>query len=108
MSRESYIQEECCTIAEKQGWLVRATIYAGRKGCPDRHMYRKGVFLPVEFKKRGEEPNGLQRKEHGYLNDAGFFVHVIDNVEDFKNLMWKYETWFANNPSYQNQPKIRL
>lgn len=105
--RETFIEDEVSKLFEKSGWLNRKAIYAGIKGSPDRWYFKRGVLCLIEFKKRDEEPNGQQKKQHGHLNDAGFYVHVIDNIADGETLLWKYELWLKENPAFK-QPKIRL
>lgn len=104
--REKHIEDDCVAMAEADGWLVRKVLYAGIKGSPDRWFFKNGVLLCVEFKKPGEEPNGQQLKQQAKLNDHGFYVHNINNKKDFETLMWKYNTFFANNKF--KQPVIRL
>ncbi len=82
MTREIVIEEKVCEFAEKQGWLVRKMVYAGRRGCPDRFFFRNGKVLMIEFKRPGTKPDGLQEREHARLREHGFTVHVIDNIAD--------------------------
>jgi len=98
--REIALEEMCCEKAEADGWEHRKIQYPGRKGAPDRHFYKAidhdaglGFTLMVEFKKRGEEPNGLQVREHGKLRRVGHRVKVIDNYEDFLVALADSEKW---------------
>lgn len=87
MAREIVLEEDACKFAEERGWMQRKTIYAGRRGCPDRMFWRNGVFLMVEFKKKGGKPEAHQEREHARFKAQGFTVHVIDNFEDAKALL---------------------
>lgn len=78
--RESIIETKVCEFAEKQGWLVRKIVYAGRRGCPDRMFVRNGKILLVEFKRPGGGPDPLQVKEHARLKERGVTVHLIDDI----------------------------
>jgi len=84
---ERVVEEEAVRIAEERGWLVRKVVYAGRKGAPDRFLWKGGKFLMVEFKRPGERPNPQQAKEHARLAAAGWKVHVIDNWTAFHALI---------------------
>lgn len=85
--REIVVEEKVCEFAEKQGWLVRKMVYAGRRGCPDRWFFRGGKIVIIEFKRAGKEPDGLQKREHQKLRDHGIRVHVIDNIADGCSLL---------------------
>lgn len=80
--REIVVEEKIVEFAEKQGWLVRKMVYAGRRGCPDRWFFRNGKIVIIEFKKPGKEPDGLQAREIKKLREHGIRVHVIDNIAD--------------------------
>jgi hypothetical protein len=84
--REHVVESKVCEHAEALGWLVRKISYPGVRGAPDRHFYKSGRLILVEFKRRGAEPDGLQRREHARLKAAGFPVHVIDDIDAGKAL----------------------
>jgi hypothetical protein len=79
---ETIIEKTVCAHAEKRGWLVRKTVYQNRKGSPDRWFFRNSKLLLVEFKRPGQLPDPIQRREHVRLRAAGFPVHVIDDIDD--------------------------
>lgn len=79
--REIVIEENVVQFAESKGWLVRKVTYAGRRGAPDRWFFRGGKTITVEFKRRGQEPDGLQKREHEKLTRAGIPVYVIDSID---------------------------
>lgn len=80
---ETYIVEE----AQEAGWVVRKMRYIGRRSCPDRWFFRAGVLVIIEFKKKGEEPDPLQKREHKRLLAAGFKVHVVDTYKHARQLL---------------------
>lgn len=85
--REIVLEEDAVELGEKRGWLVRKITYPGRRGAPDRHFYKGGKLLIVEFKKPGERPSLHQEREHERLRAHGWKVHVIDNWEAFNALI---------------------
>ena len=89
--RESVVETKVCAHGAATGWLVRKIAYPGRRGAPDRHFYRRGVFLPIEFKAPGLKPEPHQLLEHARLAVAGFPVYVIDNIEDGIALLDSYD-----------------
>jgi hypothetical protein len=79
--RESEIEQKVCEHAERAGWLVRKVVYAGRRGAPDRWIFKDGRLVLVEFKRPGRLLDAHQQREHERLAKAGFTVHVVDSVE---------------------------
>lgn len=80
--RESIIEDTVVASAENAGWLVRKLSYVGRRGAPDRWFMKDGVVIFVEFKRSGKKrADPLQQREHLRMRNAGFTVHVIDNIE---------------------------
>lgn len=73
--------------AEAAGWLVRKMQYVGRRGCPDRWHFRDGVIVIIEYKKRGEKPDGLQQKEHDRLRGHGFRVYTVCEEDEARKLL---------------------
>lgn len=80
---ESAIENYVVKRAEAEGFFVRKVRWLGRVGAPDRLFARadRGQVW-IEFKDEGEEPRGSQVREHGRMREAGFELHVCDNVED--------------------------
>lgn len=85
--REKVLEEDAVVLGEQRGWLVRKVIYAGRRGAPDRHFYKGGRLVMIEFKKLGEGPREQQEREHKRLAAAGWKVYVIDSWEAFDALI---------------------
>lgn len=75
--------------AEQAGWLVYKMQFVGRRGCPDRWHFRRDHEKPViiEYKKRGEKPDGLQVKTHDRLRSQGFKVHIVDTHDDARRIL---------------------
>lgn len=91
MGAEQVVENKCVLIAQKRGWVARKMSYLGRRGCRDRDFYKDGCLLMVEFKAPGEGLRPDQKKEKKVLKAVGFDVHVIDNVEDFCELLDRTE-----------------
>jgi hypothetical protein len=85
--REIVLEEDAVELAEQRGWLARKITYPGRRGAPDRHFYKGGKVVMIEFKASAKGPRVQQEKEHARLRDAGFKVHIIDNWEAFNALI---------------------
>lgn len=85
--KEIVLEEDITAEAEAAGWLVYKMQFIGRRGCPDRWFFRQGELVIIEFKRRGETPDGLQRKTHDRFRGQGFKVHVIDNHDDARRVL---------------------
>lgn len=88
---ESRIEKEVTAYAGRRGWFSRGVQYRGRTGCPDRVFIRNGVTVWVEFKRFGEEPTEIQKREHQKFRQAGVTVHVIDNIPAGEMLFDSFE-----------------
>lgn len=85
---EMDVETPVCKYATETGWLVRKIVYPGRRGAPDRHFYKGGRLLIIEFKRPvGGRVSGNQKREHERLAAAGFPVHLVNNVEQGKALL---------------------
>lgn len=85
--KEIVLELDIVKEAEDDGWLVRKLQYVGRRGAPDRMFVKRGRIVFIEFKRKGEQPDGLQRREHDRLRGQGIQVHVIDNHDDARKLL---------------------
>jgi len=85
--RESTIESRVCDYAKRQGWLVRKFVSPSNRGVPDRIMFRNGHVLLIEFKAPGKKPTELQLREHSKLQQHGFNVFVIDDIDEGKALI---------------------
>ncbi|MCH2078498.1 MAG: hypothetical protein MK180_16765 [Rhodobacteraceae bacterium] len=80
---EAVIEKAVCEYAQRRGWRQRKMMFVGRRGCPDRWFMREdGQLVIIEFKDPNGKLSAAQRKEVRWLEQNGFNVHVIDNVED--------------------------
>ncbi|MNK37360.1 VRR-NUC domain protein [compost metagenome] len=78
---EASIEAIVIAFAEERGWFYRKVAWLGRRGAPDRLFARDGRIVFVEFKRPGEEPRLLQKREIARMRAAGIEVHVIDDVD---------------------------
>jgi hypothetical protein len=78
---EASIEAFVIKFAEDRGWFYRKVAWLGRRAAPDRIFARDGRIVFVEFKRPGEEPRALQRREIARMRAAGIEVHVIDDVD---------------------------
>lgn len=84
---EKYVEKKSCEYAESLGYEHIKLDNAKRK-WPDRlFLGPSGQIFIVEFKREGEVPRPQQGAFHRKLTRMGHTVHVIDTLEDFKNLI---------------------
>ena len=82
------VETAVCHYATEQGWLVRKIVYPGRRGAPDRHFYKDGRLVIMEFKRpSGGVLSGNQKREHERLRLAGFPVHIVRSFEQAKAIL---------------------
>jgi hypothetical protein len=93
---ERDLENRCVKLARSRGWLSRKMNGLGNASWPDR------LFVPppnipiktvlwVEFKLPGKDPTPLQEHMHKDLRARGQWVDVIDNENDFKELIGVFE-----------------
>lgn len=85
--RESLIEKKCCEWAKSNEWLVYKFVSPNNRAVPDRIFIKRGEVVFVEFKALGKKPTKLQERIITRLRENGATVHVIDNLEDFINVM---------------------
>lgn len=85
--RESTIEKACSNWAKNNGWLVYKFSSPNQKGVPDRLFIKGGVTVYVEFKAPSKQPTKYQLHTINKMRLHGAVVHVIDNLEDFTNVM---------------------
>jgi len=73
--------------AVKAGWKVYKMQFIGKRGCPDRWHFRRGVLVIIEYKKIGEKPDGIQMRRHDELRGQGFEVHVVRDHDHARKLL---------------------
>lgn len=82
---EKSIEKPVTDFAKDNGVLVRKMNGLGFNAWPDRLFLYRGRVLFIEFKKPGEVATPAQAELHGDLRDQGFWVEVVDNVEEGKS-----------------------
>lgn len=85
--RESLIERKCCAWAKANGWLAFKFTSPNNRAVPDRLFIKDGRVVFVEFKAPGKQPTKLQTSVINLMRGRGATVHVIDNYEDFTNVM---------------------
>ena len=94
------LENRCVKYAKNKGWLEFKLELTGRRGLPDRLFLKADLTIPatgytrcffVEFK----APGGPVRKQQNLVLSAltvkGYRAEVIDNEQDFKNLIDYHE-----------------
>lgn len=80
--RESVIETHFVDAVEDLGGIAPKYKSPGRKHAPDRlALLPYNLHCFVELKKRGEEPNDGQLREHNRLRALGHRVDVLDSYE---------------------------
>lgn len=88
---ESKIETAVCKYAEKAGILQRKFKSPGRRNVPDRIFFQfPAICFFIEFKAPGEAPRPGQLREAQKLNEKGFDVYFVDNVEKGKTIIDAY------------------
>jgi len=83
---ESQIERAVCKHAKSTGWLVFKFVSPSHNGVPDRIFLKNGITIFVEFKRPGGKLSPLQIHVIGQLRNAGFDVHVIDDIPTGKEI----------------------
>lgn len=88
---EAKIETKVCDYGKTLGIENRKYVNPARRSAPDRIFFAKRrphpfVFF-IEFKRRGKKPTPAQLAEHEFYRRLGFFVFVVDNVDDGKLVM---------------------
>lgn len=92
---EKVIEKKVCDFGETLGIENRKYQNPARRAAPDRILFtprnliieQRIVKLQplvwfIEFKRRGLKPSDSQLKEHEFYRSLGFYVFVVDNVEE--------------------------
>ena len=74
-------------VTKMGGMCIKLTSQFHR-GLPDRLILMPGdsVYF-AEIKSTGEQPTPLQAATHTRLRDMGYFVAVVDDSEDLRDLL---------------------
>lgn len=84
---ECTLEAQCVKHAEKSGWFVRKLKWVGRRDAPDRLFAKDGTVLFVEFKQKGKKARPGQAIEHRRMRNAGLDVCIVDNFEEFEEVL---------------------
>lgn len=80
--RESTIEAYLKRRVKDAGGLARKWVSPGRTSVPDQIVMFPGARISfVELKAPGKKPTPAQVREHTFLRNCGFTVHVLDSHE---------------------------
>lgn len=83
---ERKLETWCVAEANRNDCLLFK--WEGHKGVPDRILIMpRGRIVLIEFKAPGGATTKIQDAMHKRLRDRGCDVRVIDNKDDFKQLL---------------------
>jgi|TARA_R110000796_G_scaffold81106_1_gene178917 hypothetical protein len=85
--RESTIETKCSRWAKDNGWLGFKFSSPQQRGVPDRLYIKNTQTVYVEFKAPGKHATKYQLHTIEKIRDHGANVYIIDNLEDFINVM---------------------
>lgn len=85
--KESELEAKCTRYAKDRQILSFKFQSANNRGVPDRIFMGGGAVLFVEFKQKGKKPSALQDKVMGTMREHGALVAVIDDYDNFKELV---------------------
>ena len=85
--RESTIEISCSRWAKNNGWLGFKFSSPQQRGVPDRLYIKSGLTVYVEFKAFGKNATKYQLHTIKKMREHGVNVYIIDNLEDFMNVM---------------------
>lgn len=80
--REKYIEAKLVRTVKAAGGMAPKFVSPGLDGMPDRLVLLPGCRAAfVEVKAPGEKPRPLQLKRHRELQELGFMVFILDDLE---------------------------
>jgi len=80
--REQMIEKKFTDAVKKMGGIAPKFVSPGLDGVPDRLLlFKGGVSAFVEVKALGKQMRPLQLKRKKQLEQLGFQVYCIDNIE---------------------------
>ena len=80
--KEKSIERRLVLEVKKRGGLCLKWVSPGFDGVPDRLVFLPGrKFGLVELKAPGKKPRPLQLSRHRLFGKLGFYVYVIDGVD---------------------------
>lgn len=85
---EKYIEQKLISEVKKLGGLCPKFVSPGFDGVPDRLVFLpKGKFAFVELKAKGKKLRPLQVRRKKQLEQLGFLVYCIDDVEQIGGIL---------------------
>lgn len=85
---EKKIEDKVCRYAKTKDIDNRKFTSPNRRSVPDRIFFPgQGRIFFIEFKALGKQPTESQAREIRRLEDLGFVVYVVDNVEQGKEII---------------------
>jgi hypothetical protein len=90
---ERDIESKVGDYAKKHGVWHRKFKTPQRRGAPDRVFAKFGRVFWIEFKAPGKLPSPLQKSEIAKMRAVGLTVHVVDNVENGKDIIDAFLKW---------------
>ena len=91
--REKQIENKLTIEAKKLGGIAVKFVSPSFDGMPDRLvLIPDGHIAFVELKAPGKKPRPLQLSRHRLLRSLGFFVYVIDSVEQIGGMLDEVRT----------------
>ena len=86
--REKQIEKRLIVEVKKRGGICPKWVSPGFDGVPDRIVLLPGrKFAFVEVKAPGEKPRPLQVARHKLLQQLGFRVYVLDDVNQIGGMI---------------------
>ena len=89
---EKVIEKKVSEYAKKNGVISYKINSVSCRGLPDRMFLNNdgGIYF-IEFKQKGKRPTELQSLKIKELQERGFKVSVIDNIEDGLNVIDEFK-----------------
>ena len=87
---ESVIEKKVSQYAELLGWIAYKFTSPGNRAVPDHIYFRDGRTLLIEFKQLGKKPSKLQQHQINRINEQLIPVHVVDSIEQGKEIFNAY------------------
>lgn len=88
---ESAVEGPVKDYARSKGFYVRKFKSQNNRSVPDDIFATpKGFVFFIEFKRPGRKATPAQSDEHEFMRQRKLEVHVIDNVQDGKDLVDGY------------------
>ena len=87
---EKEIELKVIKYAKSQNILSFKLNSVTSKGLPDRMFISKASIFFIEFKRLGAKSTKLQSHMISQLKDYNCNVYIVDNIEDGKRIIDKY------------------